>query len=123
LDAETIRLHPEDVISLKLWVERFREENILTFYKDKLDPSPPELPMHEGQLIVCMQTQFQLDTFRRLGSGFIGIDATHNTTQYPDMMLYMIVAWDEWGHGVLVSSLPLRALTIPFLGQVSRSPG
>ena len=103
LDAETICLHPEDVISLKLWVERFKEENILTFYKDKLDPSPPELPNHEGHLIVCLQTQFQLDAFRRLGGRFIGIDATHNTTGYPDMMLYTIIARDKWGHGALVT--------------------
>src|ERR1700761_5679325 len=103
LDAETIQLHPEDVISLRLWVERFREENIRVFYKDKIDPSPPDLPMHEDHLIVFLQTQFQLDAFRRLGSRFIGIDATHNTTIYPDMMLYTVIMRDEWGHGVLVA--------------------
>ena len=103
LDAETIQLHPEDVISLRLWVERFKEENICIFYKDKIDPSPPDLPMHEDHLILCIQTQFQLDAFRRLGSRFIGIDATHNTTIYPDMMLYTIIARDEWGHGVSVA--------------------
>ena len=39
--------------------------------------------MHEDHLIVCLQTQFQLDAFRRLGSQFIGIDATHNTCHDP----------------------------------------
>ena len=65
------------------------------FYKDKIDPSPSDLPMHEGHLIVCIQTLFQLDAFWCLGSQFIGIDATHNTTIYPDMMLYTVIAWDE----------------------------
>jgi hypothetical protein len=36
LDAETIQLHPQDGVSVKLWVERLKEENILVFYKDKL---------------------------------------------------------------------------------------
>ena len=83
LDLETIWLHPEDVISLKLWVERFREENVQVFYKDKIGQSPPDLPVHKDHLIVCFQTQFQVDVFWCLGSRFIGIDATHNTTIYP----------------------------------------
>lgn len=40
-----------------------------------------------------------MDAFRRLGDGFIGIDATHNTTQYQDLLLFTIVARDRWGHG------------------------
>ena len=107
MDAETIRLHPEDVISLRLWVKRFREENIRVFYKDKIDPSPPDLSMHEDHLIVCLQTQFQLDAFWRLGSQFIGIDATHNTTIYLDMMLYTIIVQDKWGHGAPIAEAPL----------------
>ena len=121
MDAETIRLHPEDVISLRLWVKRFREENIRVFYKDKIDHSPPDLPMHEDHLIVCLQTQFQLDAFWHLGSRFIGIDATHNTTIYLDMMLYTIIAWDEWRHGasvaeaLLLDADCLRTLFSPYL--------
>ena len=99
LDAETIRLHPQDGASMKLWVERLKEENILIFYKDKLDASPPGLPMHENDLLLCIQTPYQLDAFRRLGHRFIGIDATHNTTQYKDIMLYTMIARDDWGHG------------------------
>ena len=99
VDAEMIRLHPQDGVSVKLWVERLKEENILIFYKDRLDASPPGLPMLEGHLILCIQTRYQLDAFRRLGNRFIGIDATHNTTQYPEIMLYTIIARDDWGHG------------------------
>jgi hypothetical protein len=43
LDAETIQLHPQDGVSVKLWVERLREENILVFYKDRLDCLTPRL--------------------------------------------------------------------------------
>ncbi len=86
-----IHLHPQDGVSMKLWVERLKEDNILIFYKDKLDASPPGLPMHEDDLVLCIQTQYQLDAFRHLGNRFVGIDATHNTTQYKDIMLYTII--------------------------------
>jgi hypothetical protein len=104
LDAETVRLHPQDGVSVKLWVERLREENILVFYKDRLDASPPGLQMHEKDILLCIQTPYQLDAFRRLGHGFIGIDATHNTTQYDGIMLYTMIARDDWGHGALASA-------------------
>jgi hypothetical protein len=92
LDAETIRLHPKDGVSIKRWVERLKEEKISIFYKDKLKAPPPELLTHEDQLILCIQTPYQLDAFQHLGSRFISIDVTHNTTQYKDIMLYMVVA-------------------------------
>ena len=40
-----------------------------------------------------------MDTFQCIGGGFIGIDATHNTTQYQDLLLFTIIARDHWGHG------------------------
>ena len=92
---------------MKLWVERLKEENIFIFYKDRLDASPPGLPMHESHLILCIQTQYQMDAFRRLGNRFIGIDATHNTTQYKDIMLYTLIARDDWGHGASALFLDL----------------
>jgi hypothetical protein len=100
LDVETIRLHPQDGASIKLWIERLKDENIQIFYKDKLDPSPTGLPMLENDLLLCIQTPYQLDAFQRLSHHFIGIDATHNTTQYKEIMLYTMIACDDWGHGV-----------------------
>jgi len=95
-------LHPEDAVSIKLWVEKLHNEKHLVFYKDRLGSSPPGLPVLEDQLILCIQTEYQLNAFRRLGHRFIGIDTTHNTTQYKDIMLYTIVAQDDWGHGALL---------------------
>jgi hypothetical protein len=92
-------LHPEDAISAKLWMDRLKDENVHVFYKDKLDPPPLESRLQPDTFVLCIQTSFQLDAFRRLGQGFIGIDATHNTTQYQDLLLFTIVARDRWGHG------------------------
>jgi hypothetical protein len=99
LEDEKIRLHPEDAISAKLWMDRLKDDNVHVFYKDKLDPPPLESRLQPDSFVLCIQTGFQLDAFRRLGQGFIGIDATHNTTQYQDLLLFIVVARDRWGHG------------------------
>jgi len=99
LDRETIRLHPEDAISTKLWIDRFKADNVLVFHKSKLDHPPPGSRLDRDVFILCIQTKFQLDAFRRLGNAFIGIDATHNVTQYQDLLLFTIIARDCWGHG------------------------
>lgn len=99
LERETKQLHSEDIISIKLWVERFKSENISIFYKDRLDSPPPGSGLDQGTFVLCIQAPFQLDAFRRLGNGFLGIDATHNITHYRDMLLFTIMARDNWGHG------------------------
>jgi hypothetical protein len=99
VEEEDIRLHEEDGISTKLWVDRLKATNIHSFYKDKLDPPPSGSRLQGEDIILCIQTAFQADAFRRLGNGFIGIDATHNITQYRDFLLFTIVARDRWGHG------------------------
>jgi hypothetical protein len=99
LEEEKIRLHPEDGISTKLWIDRFKASNVLVFNKDKLSHPPPGSGLDQDLFILCIQTKFQLDAFRRIGNGFIGIDATHNITQYQDLLLFTIIARDRWGHG------------------------
>ena len=99
VEEEKIRLHKEDSISTRLWMDRFRADNIRIFYKDKIDPAPFGSNLGKDAYVMCMQTPFQEDAFRRLGDGFIGIDATHNITQYADFLLFTIVARDRWGCG------------------------
>jgi hypothetical protein len=98
VEEEDIRLHEEDGISTKLWVDRLKATNIDSFYKDKLDPPPSGSRLQGDAIILCIPTTFQADAFRCLGNGFIGIDATHNITQYRDFLLFTIVARDRWGH-------------------------
>jgi hypothetical protein len=85
VEQETICLHPEDAISIRLWMDRLKEDNISVFYKDKLTPPPPPPAsrLQGDTFILCVQTPFQIDVFRRLrDGGFIGIDATHNVTHF-----------------------------------------
>jgi len=71
----------------------------LHFYKDKQDRALINSRLPEDAFVLCLQTDFQLDTYQRLGGSFIGIDATHNITQYQDLLLFTIIARDHWGHG------------------------
>ena len=54
LERETKQLHIEDIISTKLWIERYKSENISISYKDKLDPPPLELRVDQNTFILCI---------------------------------------------------------------------
>jgi len=99
LENDEIRLHPDDAISTRLLIEQLSSKGTLTFYKDKQDRTLIDSRLPDDAFVLCIQTSFQLDTFQHLGNGFIGIDATHNTTQYQDLLLFMIITRDHWGHG------------------------
>jgi len=100
IEEETICLHNEDIISTKLWIDKMEQENTHVFLKDNITQPPPGLNLDTEAFVMCMQTCFQVNMFRCLGDGFIGIDATYNVTQYPGFLLFTIVARDQWGHGM-----------------------
>jgi hypothetical protein len=99
VERETIQLDPNDAISTRLWAEQIRSRGDLAFYKDKRDLLPEGSDLAHDVFLLCIQTKFQLDVFRRLGNAFLGMDATHNVTQYKGVLLFTIMAWDHWGHG------------------------
>ena len=94
VEEENIRLHKEDGISTKLWVDQLKAKNINIFFKAKLDLPPSGSKLQGEYFVMCIQTAFQVDAFQRLENGFIGIDATHNITQYSDFLLFTIIARD-----------------------------
>ena len=96
---DKIWYHPEDAISTKLWVDKRRSENARIYCKDKLDLPPPGSSLEQDTYLLCIQTPFQLDAFRRLGRYFIGIDGTHSITIYQGLQLFTIIVRDRWGHG------------------------
>ena len=99
VEQAEIRLHPVDIILVQLWVDRLREDNVLLFLKDMSEGPPLESNLDKDAFVLCIQTPFQLNTFRHLGNGFIGIDATHNVTHYKDLLLFTIITRNEWGRG------------------------
>jgi hypothetical protein len=102
IEEEMICLHEEDAISSKLWMDRLEADKTRTFYEDKSNPPPFGSNLDKEVFVMCIQTSFQVGMFGRLGNGFIGIDATHNITQYADFLLFTIIVRDQWARGVLL---------------------
>jgi hypothetical protein len=98
---EKIQLDDNNVISLRLWVLRLQQDGAVCFLKDNIDPSPPESGLSQDSFVLCIQTKFQRDCFLALGSDFVSIDATHNTTMYEELQLFTLLVRDLWGHGAL----------------------
>ena len=94
MEQAKVQLHKKDAISVNLWIDQLKEQNTLVFIKDKITPPPPGLDLDSEAYLLCMQTPFQLDAFRCLRKGFIGIDATHNVTHYKDFLLFTIIMRD-----------------------------
>ena len=101
-----IRLDDNDAISVRLWVTQLRQGGVEAVLKDKMDPPPPGSGISGDCFVLCIQTVFQRDRFRSLGSDFLSIDATHNTTQYYGVQLFTLVVRDLWGHGTLCGVFP-----------------
>ena len=101
-----IRLDDNDAISLRLWVLRLQQGGAECVLKDKMDPPPLESGLSPDSFVLCIQTEFQRDRFQALGSNFVCIDATHNTTQYAGLQLFTLLVRDLWGHGTLSGIFP-----------------
>ena len=100
---EDIWLDENDAISIKVWATRLQQEGAKIILNDKIDAPPPGSGLSPDTFIFCIQTRFQRDLFREIGKEFLGIDATHNTTQYVGLQLFTLIARDHWGHGTLTS--------------------
>ena len=100
IEQESIRLDPNDARSTQIWTETLQSEGHFVAYKNKLDPSLKDLHLAEDVFFLCIQTKFQIDVFQWLRNAFLGIDVTHNTTQYEGILLFTMMAQDRWGKGM-----------------------
>ena len=94
---EFVQLDPNDAHSIRLWAEQIQSRGDLAYYKDKSDPPPEGSNLACSVFMLCIQTRFQMESFRRLGDAFM---ATHNVTGYTGLQLFTIMVRDHWGHGV-----------------------
>jgi hypothetical protein len=99
IERESIRLDPNDASSTRIWVETLQSEGNFLAYKDKLDRPPEDSNLAEDVFFLCIQMKFQREAFQRLGNAFLGVDATHNVTQYEGILLFTMMARDHWGKG------------------------
>jgi hypothetical protein len=99
IEREPIRLDPNDARSTRIWVETLQSKGHFVYYKDKLDQPPEGSDLAEDVFFLCIQMNFQQEAFQHLGNAFLGVDATHNCTQYEGILLFTIMARDHWGKG------------------------
>ena len=64
------------------------------------NPPPERLNLANNLFALCIQSKFQKEAYEHLGDRFLGINATHNVTQYKGIQLFTLMAWDNWGHGM-----------------------
>ena len=100
VERANIQLDLNDAQSTRIWVNTLQSEGEFMYYKDKRDPPPEGSDLASDLFILCLQTNFQKKAYKRLGNGFLGIDATHNVTQYKGILLFTLMARDNWGHGM-----------------------
>jgi hypothetical protein len=70
----------------------------LLAFKKSSDLPPLGLRLAPNVFLLIIQIKYQRETLDRLGI-MIGIDTTHNTTQYERVSLFTIIVRDHWGHG------------------------
>jgi hypothetical protein len=100
IERESIRLDPNNANSTRIWVETLQSEGHFIVYKDKLDQPPEGSDLAEDLFFLCIQMKFQREAFQCLGNAFLGVDATHNVTQYQGILLFTMMARDRWGKGM-----------------------
>src|SRR6267154_1344262 len=99
IKRESIRLDPNDSTSTWIWVKALQSEGNLVHYKDKLDLPLKDSNLAEDIFFLCIQMKFQWEAFQCLRNTFLGVNATHNVTQYKGILLFMMMARDHWGKG------------------------
>ena len=85
---------------MQIWIERLQSQGNFVYYKDKRDPPPEGSDLANNLFTLCIQTKFQKEAYGRLENGFLGINMTHNVTQYKGILLFTLMARDNWGHGM-----------------------
>jgi hypothetical protein len=100
VERADIRLDANDAHSTRIWVNKLQSQGTFVYYKDKRDPPPEGSDLTDNLFMLCIQSKFQMEAYARLGNGFLGIDATHNVTQYKGILLFTLMARDNWGHGM-----------------------
>ena len=77
-----------------------QSEGKFVYYKDKQDPPFEDSNLASDVFILCIQSQFQKNVYKHLDNVFLGIDVTHNVTQYKGILLFTLMMWDHWSHDI-----------------------
>ena len=100
MDDRLIKRHEDDATSVTLMVAELQHEPfdpVLIFKpQGSLDDSHPML--HKDSFVLVIQTEFQMELYRKYASTILCVDSTHGTNQYRFKLITIIVP-DEYGKG------------------------
>jgi hypothetical protein len=91
-----------DTISVFQWTEKLAREDAVLAFKPRSylpEPDSPAYGLRDDAFILILQWPWQREIWAKFGTQYMGVDGTHNTTFYKNMMLHTIMARDEHGHG------------------------
>ena len=74
IERADIWLDANDSHLTQIWVNRLQSQGDFVYYKDKQDLPPKGSDLASGLFVLCIQSQFQKDTYECLGNRFLGID-------------------------------------------------
>jgi hypothetical protein len=103
IEAESVRLHPDDGQSTLRWVEKLRAEDKLLGFKAKSDLPPAGSGLDPDTFVLMLQTKWQKKKFEQYGEQLLCIDTTHNTTVYENLNLTTLLVRDNWAHGTILN--------------------
>jgi hypothetical protein len=102
LYAGTTRLSKDDGASTLLWIEQLCKNGELVSFKSCDMPVLEGSGLAPNSFCLTIQTPWQRERIKEHGERFRGIDATHKTTFYKNMTLFIVLVRDRWGRGVPV---------------------
>jgi hypothetical protein len=123
IEAENVRLHPDDSQSTLKWVDTLQHKGHLLGFKSKTDPLPPGSNVPADTFLLMIQTNWQRKMFAKYGEALMCIDAMHNTTMYHNLNLTTLLVCDRWKHGIPISwmlSLSGSQATITYILRLNR---
>ncbi|XP_067136725.1 uncharacterized protein [Centruroides vittatus] len=97
---EKKKYHPEDKISVQLWVDKMKslEQSPVLYFKQQGEVDAQQKLGNEDFILIIM-LPIQQELLKMLGQQMICVDSTHGTTAY-DFYLSTILTVDEFGSGL-----------------------
>ena len=100
VNDEMIKRHKDDSISVTMMVSELKEEpfNPILVFKPQGSQDPGFPTLSAETFVLAIQTQFQMELYRRYATTILCIDSTHGTNQYRFKLITCIVR-DDHGKG------------------------
>ena len=101
-----VKRHEDDATSVGILVEELKQEpyNPILIYKPQGTVKEEYPTLGQDSFVIAVQTEFQMQLYRKFSSKILCIDATHSTNAYRFKLITCIVP-DEFGRGTYIPTV------------------